>query len=38
MNKGKIVLIRTRSELDSKGESLERIFFEVIGKKEEGEE
>ena len=37
MNKGKIVLIRTRSELDSTGESLERIFFEVIGRKEEGE-
>ena len=38
MNKGEIVLSRTRSELDSSGESLERIFFEVIGRKEEGGE
>lgn len=35
MNKGEIVLIRSRDELDKSGESLERIFFDVTDKKEE---
>lgn len=37
MNKGKIVLVKTRSELEQSGESLERIFFEVTESRKEGE-
>lgn len=37
MNKGQIVLIRTREELERKGESLERVFFEVTDAKEEAD-
>ncbi len=38
MNKGRIVLIRTRNELDKKGESLEKVFFEATDSKGEGKE
>lgn len=35
MNKGEIVFIRTRDELEKSGESLEKIFFEVTDGKDE---
>lgn len=38
MNKGKIVLVRTREELESSGESLEKIFFDVTDSRGEAEE